>query len=216
MSNSRFIPERYCTFSAQLAATIGLEEAVLLQDLSHQLGVEGGQNTTISIPTLAEFPFWDEVKLNQLLQRLVDLGIISATPTSDPAVWSTRRHQRSETPKVQNTETWRPSEHVIDLLNLNHGLTRDRILSQLKTFDRSGDPKDMTVVFDSTFYPNGATAKSTPLLISKSHRSSIISGNPALMLKKSLRELKFPHPFMKASDPSSFSTGKNVVARLKM
>jgi hypothetical protein len=148
MSNSRFIPERYCTFSAQLAATIGLEEAVLLQGLSHQLGAEGGQDTTISIPTLAaEFPFWDEVKLNQLLQRLVDLGIISATPTSDPTVWSTSRHQRSETPKIQNTEAWRPSEHVIDLLNLNHGLTRDYILSQLKTFDRSGDPKG----FDSRF-----------------------------------------------------------------
>ena len=38
MSNPQFIPERYCTFSAQLAATIGLEEAVLLQGLSHQLG----------------------------------------------------------------------------------------------------------------------------------------------------------------------------------
>ena len=36
---------------------------------------------------------------------------------------------------------------MIDLLNLNHGLTRDYILSQLKTFDRSGDPKG----YDSRF-----------------------------------------------------------------
>ena len=148
MSNSRFIPERYCTFSAQLAATIGLEEAVLLQGLSRQLDDSRAQSTTISIPSLAsEFPFWDEIKLNQLLQRLVDLGIISATPTSDPAIWSTDWEQTREDLKQDHAQAWRPSEHVIDLLNLNHGLTRDYILSQLKTFDRSGDPKG----YDSRF-----------------------------------------------------------------
>ena len=82
MSNPQFIPERYCTFSAQLAATIGLEEAVLLQGLSHQLGGGGTDSKTISIPALVtEFPFWDEIKVSQLLQRLVELGIITATPT---------------------------------------------------------------------------------------------------------------------------------------
>ena len=142
MSNSRFIPERYCTFSAQLAATIGLEEAVLLQGLSHQLAGEGGQIATISVSTLAtEFPFWDELKLNQLLQRLVDLGIISATPTSDPNVWSTRLQPHVDAPQKESLQAWRPSEHVIDLLNLNHGLTRDYILSKLKTFDHARDPK---------------------------------------------------------------------------
>ena len=59
MSNPRFIPERYCTFSPQLAATVGLEEAVLLQGLSNQLASEA---STISIAALAEeFPFWDHV-----------------------------------------------------------------------------------------------------------------------------------------------------------
>jgi hypothetical protein len=46
MSNPRFIPERYCTFSPQLAATVGLEEAVLLQGLSHQLATDAN---TISV-----------------------------------------------------------------------------------------------------------------------------------------------------------------------
>lgn len=148
MSNSQFIPERYCTFSAQLAATIGLEEAVLLQGLSHQLDRNSEQTGTISVPALAaEFPFWDRIKLNQLLQRLVDLGIIAAAPTSDPSVWSTRRQEPASAAKPENTQAWRPSEHVIDLLNLNHGLTRHYILSQLKTFDHSGDPK----TYDSRF-----------------------------------------------------------------
>ena len=71
MSNPRFIPERYCTFSPQLAATVGLEEAVLLQGLSHQLATDAN---TISIEALAQdFPFWDHVRIGQLLQRIVCL-----------------------------------------------------------------------------------------------------------------------------------------------
>jgi hypothetical protein len=149
MSNPQFIPERYCTFSAQLAATIGLEEAVLLQGLSHQLGSGAAESKTISVPALlAEFPFWDEIKVNRLLQRLVELGIIAATPTSDPSIWSTGGHRQNRAAaQTHNTQAWRPSEHVIDLLNLNHGLTRDYILSQLKSFDRTGDPK----AYDSRF-----------------------------------------------------------------
>jgi hypothetical protein len=145
MSNPRFIPERYCTFSPQLAATVGLEEAVLLQGLSNQLASE---TSTISIAALAEeFPFWNHVRIGQLLQRIVDLGILSARPSHDPLVW--RVSDKITEPLAQKApvQAWAPSQHLIDLLNLNHGLTRDYILQQLKSFEPSGDRKTLDTRF---------------------------------------------------------------------
>ena len=117
MSNPRFIPERYCTFSTQLAATIGLEEAVLLQGLSNQLSTQKEQQPTISITALVnEFPFWDTIKIGQLLQRIVDLGILPARPsTSDPLVWITTDNTPVQNAPEPVTAAWAPSEHLIDL-----------------------------------------------------------------------------------------------------
>ncbi|MEE3095411.1 MAG: hypothetical protein VX314_00715, partial [Pseudomonadota bacterium] len=121
MSNPRFIPERYCTFSPQLAATVGLEEAVLLQGLSHQLAADAH---TISVEALAQdFPFWDHVRIGQLLQRIVDLGILDARPCHDPLIWRVTDRPAEAAPKAEPLRAWTPSEHLIDLLNLNHGLT---------------------------------------------------------------------------------------------
>lgn len=148
MSNPRFIPERYCTFSSQLATTIGLEEAVLLQGLSQQLSGRSESNHTISLSLLMEeFPFWDRVKLEQLLQRIVDLGMLPARPTANPLIWTVTEIPAPRDRSANALEAWSPSAHLIDLLNLNHGLTRDFILGQLKTFERVGDPK----ILDSRF-----------------------------------------------------------------
>ena len=145
MSNPRFIPERYCTFSPQLAATVGLEEAVLLQGLSHQLAADAN---TISVEALAQdFPFWDHVRIGQLLQRIVDLGILNARPSHDPLIWRVTDKPAEAAPKAEPLRAWTPSEHLIDLLNLNHGLTRDYILEQLKTFEASGDRKTLDTRF---------------------------------------------------------------------
>ena len=145
MSNPRFIPERYCTFSPQLAATVGLEEAVLLQGLSHQLAADAN---TISVEALAQdFPFWDHVRIGQLLQRIVDLGILNARPSHDPLIWRVTDKPAGAAPKSEPLLAWTPSEHLIDLLNLNHGLTRSYILEQLNTFEASGDRKTLDTRF---------------------------------------------------------------------
>ncbi len=145
MSNPRFIPERYCTFSPQLAATVGLEEAVLLQGLSNQLA--SNANTILIAALAEEFPFWDHVRIGQLLQRIVDLGILHARPSHDPLVWRIVDRPIEAARKRAPVQAWAPSEHLIDLLNLNHGLTRSYILDQLKSFEPSGDRKTLDTRF---------------------------------------------------------------------
>ncbi len=145
MSSPRFIPERYCSFSPQLAATVGLEEAIVLQGLSNQLATDGN---IISIAALGqEFPFWDQVRIGQLLQRIVDLGILCARPSHDPMVWRVTDKRADAASSTESVRTWTPSEYLIDLLDLNHGLTRDYVLEQLKTFEVSGDRKTLDTRF---------------------------------------------------------------------
>lgn len=83
MADSSFVPEQQLAFSPGLAATIGLEAAVLLQLLA---GVQpylptrhrrGRAWTVVPWRQLRDnLPFWDDDDLRRLLQRLVDLGIL--------------------------------------------------------------------------------------------------------------------------------------------
>lgn len=80
---SSLIPERPLLISPSLAATIGLEEAILLSLLdelsSHRQGQESRGYTWHEL-TKDDFqqymPFWDDLDIQRISQRLRDLGII--------------------------------------------------------------------------------------------------------------------------------------------
>jgi hypothetical protein len=80
---SSLIPERPLLISPSLAATIGLEEAVLLSLLdelsSHRQGQESRGYTwhELSKDDFQQYmPFWDDLDIQRISQRLRDLGII--------------------------------------------------------------------------------------------------------------------------------------------
>jgi hypothetical protein len=80
---SSLIPERPLLVFPSLAATIGLEEAVLLSLLdelsAHKTGTEsrGYRWYTLSEQELNKhMPFWDDLDIQRVSQRLRDLGII--------------------------------------------------------------------------------------------------------------------------------------------
>jgi hypothetical protein len=199
MTNSRFIPERYCTFSPQLAATVGLEEAVLLQGLSNHLASEP---SVISIKLLSEeFPFWDDIKIGQLLQRIVDLGIVSARPSHDPLVWRLT-DKTIEVPRQKAPEqTWAPSEHLIDLLNLNHGLTRDYILEQLKSFYPSGDRKTLDTRFRQHVLATWRRHQNHPAFTVKEPMRFDNAWQPSLDAKEILARTEMTSEFIDAIRP---------------
>lgn len=172
MPPGSLIPDRQLTFSPDLAATIGLEEAILLQGLGELLS---GRPQTSQCVALAEFernfPFWDAAKIKAILARLEALGIIHvqsenqnadvirisavASPSplaadragkQPPSSQSTPKRPMdsdAQPPSKQPLDRhllktavrpWQPSEELLDLLHLSHGINRQFALSQLPHF----------------------------------------------------------------------------------
>ncbi len=83
MSQSSLIPEHPLVISPSLAATIGLEEAVLLKQLSElvehrsAITVQGYQWLEVERSYLEKaLPFWSPVDLHRVSKSLVDKGVI--------------------------------------------------------------------------------------------------------------------------------------------
>ncbi|MFT3931903.1 MAG: DnaT-like ssDNA-binding domain-containing protein [Spongiibacteraceae bacterium] len=162
------VPERMLVFSPALAATIGLEEAVLLHVL-HDLSVSQPRQRAnshsytshwidVEVATLEGLlPFWDRRELQRVSKSLSDKGVIriDSPPVGHTdtlrfcfaaETQSTRAETRSETrmpstpitPRPgsagQLANNWRPEEDLLQLLALNHGISRDFALKQVEDF----------------------------------------------------------------------------------
>jgi len=90
MTESLF-PERPLQVSPSLAASIGLEQAILLQHLDVVIQILVASNAakfdnsfqwgSTSLTSLAtQLPFWNAATLRRILQNLVDLGMIFIEP----------------------------------------------------------------------------------------------------------------------------------------
>ncbi|MEM1111664.1 MAG: DnaT-like ssDNA-binding domain-containing protein [Pseudomonadota bacterium] len=83
MSESTLVPERQLVFSPSLAATIGLEEAILLQQLQslfeHRPSQLRAGFNWLSVERdflLRSLPFWDAIALHRITRSLVDKGVL--------------------------------------------------------------------------------------------------------------------------------------------
>ena len=145
MPPASLIPDRQLTFSPELAETIGLEEAVLLQALgSHLDGAEDW--TPLSLTTLQKtLSFWSLDHIATLIAKLVALGIIHQQPSQDPnivllsaAADIAADVQRSTASNAPTTSyghpDWQPSDDLIELLVLNHGIPQSFINSAQASF----------------------------------------------------------------------------------
>ena len=87
MTESSLVPERQLVFSPGLAATIGLEEAILLQHLQaqfdHGMPQHRGGFAWLRVERdflLRSLPFWSAVDLHRVLRNLVDKGVLLVDP----------------------------------------------------------------------------------------------------------------------------------------
>jgi len=154
---SSLLNERPIVISPALAATIGLEEAILLgllQDFAllrdrHQ---DWQEVLLEEIQQLA--PFWTEDKLRQLAENLEQKGIVRLeTPKLQPNLrlrfslhtGTTTTVSKSSTSSTKNAVAkparaqplntlWQPDEQTLKALEKNHGIGRDFALSQLDEF----------------------------------------------------------------------------------
>ena len=158
MSDSSFIPERQLLFSPGLAATIGLEEAILLQHLhalfEHHEAQVRDNHAWLSVERdylLRSLPFWSVEDLHRISRNLVDKGVLLI---ESPPLHSTERlvfainepvHQVSSPPPAPTAPPmrrsagllpihWAPSEDLLQLLGMNHNIPRQFALDQLEDF----------------------------------------------------------------------------------
>jgi hypothetical protein len=162
MSDFSLIPERQLLFSPVLAATIGLEEAILLQHLQqvfehHSPQLRNGYSW-FSIERaflLRTLPFWTVEELHRISRALVDKGILLIdTPpllTSEQLTFAVNEPAASSKPAAPASPPpptalptrrsagllplhWSPSEDLLQLLALNHTIPRQFALDQLEDF----------------------------------------------------------------------------------
>jgi hypothetical protein len=160
MSDTSFIPERQLVFSPSLAQTIGLEEAILLQHLgelfAHRDTQQHGGYAWLRVERswlLETLPFWSPVDLHRVTRSLVDKGLIlvESPPLHEAdelvfAINESRSGLRRGTDAAPQhrhlgpagagllAPGWTPSEDLLQLLGLNHGIPRQFALDQLEDF----------------------------------------------------------------------------------
>ena len=159
MSESSLVPERQLVFSPGLAATIGLEEAILLQHLQAQSDQQVASTRDgfawLSVERdylLRSLPFWSAIDLHRVSRSLVEKGVIliDSPPlhSEEKLVFALNEPIRQK-PAAQVTTppapvqrrnagtlpaNWSPSEDMLQLLALNHNIPRQFALDQLEDF----------------------------------------------------------------------------------
>ena len=147
MTQSTFLPEKYCSFSAELASTVGVEAAILLQGLSHHPDpVHSLDDVSLEL-LVSNFPFWDEKKISALLVELVELGILAATSAGASNEGQQQVRSKPSEESLGKATSWQPSSHSFELLRLNHGINASFAEAQLASFDVSGDQKSLDARF---------------------------------------------------------------------
>lgn len=153
------VPERMLVFSPALAATIGLEEAILLH-LLHDLASARAPGTVwleVELEVLQRLlPFWSQRDLQRVSRSLADKGVLrmDSAPLSDTqplrvafdepaAAPAPRRANPPPRPGATPlrprgasslSSLWQPDEDLLQLLALNHGIPRQFALDQLEDF----------------------------------------------------------------------------------
>ncbi len=160
MADFSLTPERQLLFSPLLAATIGLEEAILLQHLQqlfehHNPQVRNGY-AWLSVERalqLRTLPFWTAEDLHRISRSLVEKGVLLV---DSPPLHTAERlvFAMNEPAPVANTlaapmlppdvpaqrsagllpQHWSPSADLLQLLGMNHNIPRQFALEQLEDF----------------------------------------------------------------------------------
>ncbi|NQX88579.1 MAG: hypothetical protein HRT77_07930 [Halioglobus sp.] len=158
MSDFSLIPERQLVFSPMLAATLGLEEAILLQHLHHLFEHHEAEcrrgYAWLSVERaylLQTLPFWRTEDLHRVSRRLADQGVllIESPPllSSQHLVFAlnepvqqqqastvTGAHEPTRRSATRLPLHWSPSDDLLQLLSLNHNIPSQFALEQLEDF----------------------------------------------------------------------------------
>lgn len=157
------IPEKSLSFSASLAATIGLEEAILLSWLNDLASAQGGHQWQLENQRIRQgLVFWNDQQIRQHVRSLHEKGLIVLTtalfPESDPMCFHFGAGQAVQNPQSGGFQQaasmyqagqqfmhqqaapqqamqshWQPSRDALNRL-AQHGIPESYSLSQMDAF----------------------------------------------------------------------------------
>lgn len=157
MSHS-LIPERMLVVSPSLAATIGLEEAIVLQALndgarpvarSAQITQAGDWSALDKAMLRKWLPFWSDLDIKRILKSLSDKGVVQfATNTGDPEqlVYSfdantaaqSNSHKAYKAAQSQHkapiATNWRPDQETLRYVHETLGIAKQFAQNQIQEF----------------------------------------------------------------------------------
>ena len=118
------------TFSKEIANTIGLEEAVLLEHLKQEESLYG----QVSMQQIcSDISFWSNEKIFEVLTQLIKTGLISEIIVDGVPHFSSKKHNK-KTP-TSYRDKWVPDKDVIDQIN-QYGIPEDFANLQIDDFKK--------------------------------------------------------------------------------
>ncbi|WP_369984175.1 DnaT-like ssDNA-binding domain-containing protein [Thalassolituus sp.] len=152
------ISDHAISLSATLAATIGLEEAILLSVLNDAARLQTQPQARLNSDTLRrQVPFWNDDTITRVLSSLIDkgllqihgpaftqaAGIVFSFANAPAQTVQTPRHAPAKDTRsvparpAPMPEQWQPSEEAVQRLE-QHGIPRAFSFSQLDAFVLQG------------------------------------------------------------------------------
>ena len=118
------------TFSKEIANTIGLEEAVLLEHLKQEESLHG----QVSMQQIcSDVSFWSNEKIFEVLTQLIKTGLINETIVDGVPHFSSKKRNK-KTP-TSYRDKWVPDKDVIDQIN-EYGIPEDFANLQIDDFKK--------------------------------------------------------------------------------
>ncbi len=130
MSDSRI------SFSKDVASTIGLSEAVLLEVLKES-GLKGRNLNELQ----NLLSFWTEKELTEYLQSLLSKGLVVENKTSTLSSFSVKEIQTVDRRESSMENSWRPEKELLDQI-LEYGIPEEFTYAQVEDFKHLNQEKE--------------------------------------------------------------------------
>jgi len=123
------------SFSIEIANTIGLEEAILLEYLKK----EESQSRVSFEKVSTDLGFWPNKKSAELLSNLIKKGLVSESIFEGIKYFSTKKP--NQTTKTNTDNNWIPEKEVFDQIN-EYGIPQDFANLQIDDFKKLNEERN--------------------------------------------------------------------------
>ena len=123
------------SFSIEIASTIGLEEAILLEFIKENESLD-----KISLKQInAHLGFWTESRTSDLLNKLIKRGLVMESNLEGTIYFSSRKPNQVSKPNTENT--WMPEKEVFDQIT-EYGIPEDFANLQIDDFKKLNEERN--------------------------------------------------------------------------